>query len=52
MTTIVNITFMASLAFGRIISLAVDGVPSSGFIVGLLAECILAIISIIQLKKY
>ncbi len=49
--TIINITFMAGLAFGRIISLAVDGVPSLGFIIGLLAECVLAVYAVIQLRN-
>lgn len=36
--TITNIVFMGGLSFGRIISLAIDGLPSSAFLIGLVTE--------------
>ena len=50
--TICNIVFMFGLAFGRIISLVVDGIPSIAFSVGLALELILAVCGIINLNKY
>jgi len=39
--TISNIIFMLSLAFGRILSLIIDGLPSGIFITGLIVELLL-----------
>jgi len=50
--TELNILFMLTLATGRIISLVVDGLPSGGYIFGLLAEMSLGLFSIYQLKKH
>lgn len=50
--TITNIVFMASLAAGRLLSLALDGLPSIYFMVGLLLELLLAFWGIKNLKKY
>ena len=47
-----NIVFMGGLAFGRIISLPLDGFPSTVFIVGLAGELILAVFGILQLRKF
>lgn len=50
--TITNIAFMGGLAVGRLVSLAVDGVPNIYFLVGLVLEAVLAIWGIENLKKY
>jgi hypothetical protein len=41
---------MAGLAFGRIISLFLDGFPSAVFLMGTAGELILAIFGIVQLN--
>ncbi len=50
--TQLNILFMLSLAIGRVISMILDGMPSEGYLFGLVDELILGIFSIYQLKKY
>jgi len=50
--TISNVFFMSGLAFGRTISLFIDGIPSIYFLVGLLLELLLALWGIINLNKY
>ena len=50
--TQLNILFMLSLATGRILSMLVDGFPTGGYIFGIIAEIILGLYSIFQLKKY
>lgn len=50
--TISTVFFMSGLAFGRTISLVVDGIPSIYFSVGLVLELILAFWGIINLNKY
>ena len=50
--TISNVFFMIGLAVGRIISLAIDGLPSIFFSVGLVLELILAVWGIRNLNKY
>lgn len=50
--TITNITFMGGLAFGRLVSLAIDGVPGIYFLIGFIVELSLAIWGIKNLKKY
>ena len=50
--TISTVFFMLGLAVGRIISLALDGIPSIYFSVGLVLELILAFWGIINLNKY
>tara|TARA_R110001632_G_scaffold95102_5_gene201174 strand:- start:1270 stop:1662 length:393 start_codon:yes stop_codon:yes gene_type:complete len=50
--TQLNILFMLSLAIGRTISIMTDGLPTDGYIYGLIAEYILGLFSIYQLKKY
>jgi len=50
--TTVNILFMGGLAIGRITSIALDGVPSPVFVIGLILEILLAIWGIINLKQY
>jgi len=50
--TISNVLFMAGLAFGRIISILLDGIPCKIFLTGLIVEVLLAVWGIINLKKY
>lgn len=50
--TITNITFMGGLALGRLVSLAIDGVPGIYFLVGLMVEVSLALWGVINLRKY
>ena len=50
--TQLNILFMLSLAIGRILSMIMDGFPTSGYIFGIIAEFVLGLYSIFQFKKY
>lgn len=50
--TITNITFMGGLAFGRLVSLILDGVPGIYFLVGFVLESALAVWGLKNLKKY
>jgi thiol:disulfide interchange protein len=50
--TLSNILFMLGLAFGRIISILFDGPGSHVFILALIAEIILAIWGIVNLRNY
>ena len=50
--TQLNILFMLTLATGRILSLITDGVPTNGYIFAVIAESIISVFSIYQLKKY
>jgi hypothetical protein len=50
--TITNITFMGGLALGRLVSLAIDGVPGIYFLIGFIVEVFLAIWGLKNLKKY
>jgi hypothetical protein len=50
--TITNITFMGGLALGRLVSLAIDGVPGIYFLIGSIVELSLAIWGAINLRKY
>lgn len=51
MATVMNVVFMSGLAFGRLISLLIDGLPSTVWQVGFLMEVGLAIWGIVNLKK-
>lgn len=46
-----NILFMGGLAFGRMISLILDGKPSEPFMAGLVLEIILSGWGLINLRK-
>lgn len=48
---ITNIIFMLGLGFGRLVSLALDGVPTFGYLFGTGAELFLGIYGIWVLKK-
>jgi Domain of unknown function (DUF4345) len=50
--TLTNIAFMGGLAFGRLLSLALDGFPSIYFLAGLLLELFFAFWGVQNIKKY
>ena len=50
--TIVNVIFMFGMAAGRILSMALDGLPTTGFVVGTIAELVLGFWGIVNLKRY
>ena len=50
--TRLNILFMLTLATGRAISMVTDGLPTGGYIFGIIAELVLGFFSIYQLKRY
>ena len=50
--TLTNIVFMGGLAFGRLLSLALDGLPSIYFWVGLLVEVFFAVWGARNIGKY
>ena len=50
--TQLNILFMLSLATGRALSMFADGSPTGGYIFGIIAEFVIGLFSIYQLKKY
>jgi Domain of unknown function (DUF4345) len=51
MATVSNMCFMLGLGFGRIISLFVDGIPSTIFVLGLFGELILGFYALYELQK-
>lgn len=46
-----NIVFMLGLGFGRVISILIDGTPTSGFVFGTIAELTLGIYGVWILKR-
>lgn len=50
--TQLNILFMLTLASGRLLSMVLDGLPTGGYIFGVIAELVLGMFSIYQLRKY
>jgi hypothetical protein len=50
--TLSNVLFMSGLAFGRLVSILFDGIPSPVFLVGLIGEMLLAAWGIFNLRKY
>jgi len=48
--TQLNILFMLTLATGRVLSMLMDGLPTGGYIFGVIAEFLLGFYSIYQLK--
>lgn len=50
--TELNILFMLTLGIGRILSIVIDGLPTNGYIFGVIAELTIGLFSIYQLKKY
>lgn len=49
--TVSNIVFMLGLAFGRIISMLLDGFPTTVFVVGTIGELVLGLFAYYQLKR-
>jgi hypothetical protein len=49
--TISNAIFMLGLAFGRIISMIYDGMPSMLFVIGTVGELVLGLFALYLLKK-
>ena len=50
--TIVNMVFMGGLALGRVISFALDGMPSPVLVAGFAIECVLAAMACFNWTKY
>lgn len=50
--TELNILFMLTLGIGRTLSMIFDGFPTRGYFFAVIAELIIGIFSIYQLKKY
>ncbi|RBW55778.1 DUF4345 domain-containing protein [Tenacibaculum sp. E3R01] len=50
--TELNILFMLTLATGRILSIIIDGTPTSGYVFGVIAELVIGLFSVYQLRKY
>lgn len=50
--TVSNIVFMLGLAFGRIISMLLDGIPTVIFVAGTAGELVLGLFAFYQLKKH
>jgi len=50
--TQLNVLFMLTLATGRLLSMVFDGLPTDGYVFGVIAEFIIGFFSIYQLKKY
>jgi Domain of unknown function (DUF4345) len=49
--TLSNVLFMLGLALGRLVSFAIDGIPSNVLFVGFFGELVLAVYGMYQLKK-
>ncbi len=49
--TVSNIIFMLGLAFGRIISILLDGIPTTVFVVGTFGELVIGMFAYYQLKR-
>ena len=49
---ITNIVFMLGLGFGRVISIIMDGMPTSGYVFGTVAELFLGCYGLWVLKNY
>jgi len=50
--TQLNLLFMMALAMGRSLSVSLDGIPSDGYLYGMIGEYILGFYSLYQLRKY
>ena len=46
-----NVLFMLTLAFGRLLSMALDGKPSDGYIFAFISEVTIGMLAIYRLKK-
>ncbi len=50
--TELNILFMLALGIGRMLSLFTDGLPTDGYVFGIIAEFTIGLFSIYQLKRF
>jgi hypothetical protein len=50
--TQLNILFMLTLATGRLLSMFLDGLPTGGYIFGVIAEFSIGLYAVYQLRKY
>lgn len=50
--TQLNILFMLTLATGRLLSMVLDGLPTEGYIFGVIAELAIGLYAVYQLRKY
>ncbi|WP_194850836.1 DUF4345 domain-containing protein [Nonlabens antarcticus] len=50
--TQLNILFMLTLATGRLLSIIIDGIPTGGYVFGIIAEGFIGLFSIYQFRKY
>lgn len=50
--TLLNTVFMGTMAFGRLLSMFLDGEPSMTFVLGMFGELILAVFSYLQYTIY
>ncbi|MFT5890702.1 MAG: hypothetical protein ACI9Y7_000795 [Dokdonia sp.] len=50
--TQLNILFMLTLATGRLLSMLLDGLPTGGYIFGVIAELTIGCYAVYQLRKY
>lgn len=50
--TISNMLFMFGLAFGRLLSIVFDGIPSSLFVFGTIGELVLGMYAFFQYQKF
>ena len=50
--TQLNILFMLTLATGRLLSMLLDGLPTGGYIFGVIAELSIGLYATYQLRKY
>lgn len=49
--TQLNILFMLTLASGRLLSIVIDGLPTTGYVFGVIAELVIGLFAYYQLKK-
>lgn len=52
MAIITNMIFMLGLGFGRVLSILLDGIPTSGYIFGTIAELFLGVYGLWVLKRF
>jgi hypothetical protein len=50
--TQLNILFMLTLGTGRLLSMFLDGLPTGGYIFGVIAELAIGLYAVYQLRKY
>lgn len=49
--TQLNVLFMLTLGCGRLLSMLIDGMPTGGYVFGVIAELMLAALAFYQLRK-